>query len=321
MHFYMLHLIYVFKLTKKILQVLFMLWLSICITITCISRILKSFLADWFSLIFDLNGFKGDQRPKLHPCFYGIFLLVSRRERESPLQSFVTFWSVFTKLWGCKVLDLMWLISYLQMYITLHSLLSLHIFVYFMKKEPFTKPYVFNHFSVTCEVTNIWWIKLWINASDVITTKEQTKYANWGLHVILWNFWLMSYCFKMKKDFFMQKMLLWPQVPFKSRVNRHSLSLGSFWIALPYFFDLFSLLFLVTPYLVVAAQPCMKWIPIFEKISLNILINNYLPRMFWTFYQIWMFIWFFAVIWISLSQWIDINMWNILLRIDTEFSG
>ena len=207
------------------------------------------------------------------------------------------------------------------MYITLHSLLSLHIFVYFMKKEPFTKPYVFNHFSVTCEVTNIWWIKLWINASDVITTKEQTKYANWGLHVILWNFWLMSYCFKMKKDLFMQKMLLWPQVPFKSRVNRHSLSLGSFWIALPYFFDLFSLLFLVTPYLVVAAQPCMKWIPIFEKISLNILINNYLPRMFWTFYQIWMFIWFFAVIWISLSQWIDINMWNILLRIDTEFSG
>ena len=151
------------------------------------------------------------------------------------------------------------------MCIALHSLLSLHIFVYFMKKEPFTKFYVFNHFSVTCKVTNFWWIKLWINVSDVITTKEQTKYANWGLHVILWNFLLMSYCFKMKKDFFMQKMLLWPQVPFKSRVDRHSLSLGSFWIALLYFFDLFSLLFLVTPYLVVAAQPCMKWIPIFEK--------------------------------------------------------
>ena len=121
------------------------------------------------------------------------------------------------------------------MYIALHSLLSLHIFVYFMKKEPFTKFYVFNHFSVTCEVTNFWWIKLWINVSDVITTKEQTKYASWGLHVILWNFVLMSYCFKMKKDFFMQKMLLWPQVPFKFRVDRQFI-FGFFLNSSPVFF-------------------------------------------------------------------------------------
>ena len=103
MHFYMLHLIYVFKLTKKILQVLFMLWLSICITITCITRILKSFLADWFSLIFDLNGFKGDQRPKLHPCFYGIFLLVSWRERErEPSSKFCDILISFHEVMGLQ---------------------------------------------------------------------------------------------------------------------------------------------------------------------------------------------------------------------------
>ena len=46
-------------------------------------------------------------------------------------------------------------------------------------------------------------------------TKEQTKYVNCGLHVNFWSFLYMSFCFMMKKDHFKQKLLLWPQVPFK----------------------------------------------------------------------------------------------------------
>ena len=34
---------------------------------------------------------------------------------------------------------------------------------------------------------------------------------------------------------------------------------------LPVYFNLFVLLFLVTPYLAVAVQPCVEWIPIKEK--------------------------------------------------------
>ena len=50
---------------------------------------------------------------------------------------------------------------------------------------------------------------------NAIHDKEQTKHANCGLHGNFWSFLLMSFCFMMKKDHFKQKLLLWPQVPFK----------------------------------------------------------------------------------------------------------
>ena len=46
----------------------------------------------------------GYLRSKLHPCFYGISLLIMCRKRLA--QSFVAFWSVFKKLRSCKVLNL-----------------------------------------------------------------------------------------------------------------------------------------------------------------------------------------------------------------------
>ena len=64
---------------------------------------------------------------------------------------------------------------------------------------------------------------------------------------------------------------------FKSRSNRHLLSLGSFYSAFIFTFHLFLLLSVVTSCLIVAFKPCMESIPIeitikkncFYKISLS----------------------------------------------------
>ena len=49
---------------------------------------------------------------------------------------------------------------------------------------------------------------------------------------------------------------------FKSRINRHLLTVDSFLKRFPIWFNLFVFLFLVTPCLIVAVQSCMEWIPI-----------------------------------------------------------
>ena len=47
-------------------------------------------------------------------------------------------------------------------------------------------------------------IKLCLDVKDVIHANEHTKYANSGLHVNFWKFWLMPFCFMIKKDHFKQ---------------------------------------------------------------------------------------------------------------------
>ena len=45
---------------------------------------------------------------------------------------------------------------------------------------------------------------------------------------------------------------------FKVRINRHQLTVGFFQKRFPVYFNLFVLLFLVTPCFAVAIQPCME---------------------------------------------------------------
>ena len=52
-------------------------------------------------------------------------------------------------------------------------------------------------------------------ASDVIHANEHTEYVNCDLRVNFLKFWLMSFCFVMRKDHFKQKLLLWSKIPFK----------------------------------------------------------------------------------------------------------
>ena len=67
----------------------------------------------------------------------------------------------------------------------------------------------------------------------------------------LWNS-LLTECFLLNYDLF----------GFKSRINRHLLTVCRFFLKRSHVcFNLFVLLFLVTPCLV-AAVPCMEWIPI-----------------------------------------------------------
>ena len=65
----------------------------------------------------------------------------------------------------------------------------------------------------------------------------------------LWNFLPMK-CFP----------LIYDLRGFKSRINKHLLTVGSL------YFNLFVLLFLIIPCLIVAVQASMEWIPIFKKV-------------------------------------------------------
>ena len=98
------------------------------------------------------------------------------------------------------------------------TLVFFAFFVTFMEKTPpvIKCHSVFDHFSRTYEVAKSWTIKLYLCVSDIITGINKQN-VNCGLHVNFWNFFKMSFCFMMKKDHFKPKMLLWPQVPFKSR--------------------------------------------------------------------------------------------------------
>ena len=70
-------------------------------------------------------------------------------------------------------------------------------------------------FSRSYEVAELRVKKLYFDLSDVIHANEHAIYANCGLHVGLWNFSLMLFCFMMQMDHVKQKLLLWPQIPFK----------------------------------------------------------------------------------------------------------
>ena len=88
-------------------------------------------------------------------------------------------------------------------------------FVTFMEKtHPIIKFFgVFNQFSRTCEVA-----KFCITPRVTQYTRmSKKKYVNYALHVSFWNCLYMSFCFMMKKDHSKQKLLLWPQVPFKNQ--------------------------------------------------------------------------------------------------------
>ena len=72
---------------------------------------------------------------------------------------------------------------------------------------------------------------------------------------------------------------------FKSRINRHLLTVGSLWRDFPECFNRFVFLFLVTPCLAVSVQPFMEWIP-FEK-KFHFLLAWALKQVFFSF---WLFI-------------------------------
>ena len=74
---------------------------------------------------------------------------------------------------------------------------------------------VFDYLSRTYEVAKFLMNTLHFDITDVMHANEYAIYANCGLHVNLWDFLLVPFCFKMKKDHFKQKFLLWPQVLFK----------------------------------------------------------------------------------------------------------
>ena len=57
---------------------------------------------------------KGELRPKIQPCFFGIILMILWKKNLE--QSFVVFWSVLTKLWSYKVCNPAWVPSYPWMY-------------------------------------------------------------------------------------------------------------------------------------------------------------------------------------------------------------
>ena len=112
-------------------------------------------------------------------------------EKETCTKFCGVFWSVLTKLWSYKVLNVAWVTSYPRMYKIFHPWFSLRIFVNFM--EPFMEPFTlfyghFDHFSWTYEVAKFWMIKSCLDGSDVIHVNEHMWYATCGLHV---NFWLM----------------------------------------------------------------------------------------------------------------------------------
>ena len=77
------------------------------------------------------------------------------------------------------------------------------LFVSFMEKKPPIKFYsVFNHFLRSYQVKKFWMIKLYLDLSDVIHANKHTRYANCGLHINVWNFLFMRFCFMVKKDHF-----------------------------------------------------------------------------------------------------------------------
>ena len=107
----------------------------------------------------NLSRVKEDLRLKLHPCFYDILLLILWRNNF--LQSFVTFWSVLTKLWSCKVW--IWRKWRHTRECTKHFILGFHPFYVFLwnlqEFNPFLKKHIFGFntmFSGTTLFSMLW---------------------------------------------------------------------------------------------------------------------------------------------------------------------
>ena len=58
----------------------------------------------------------------------------------------------------------------------------------------------------------LWILERTFALCNAIPANEHTQFANGGLRVNPWNFWLMQFCFTIKKNHFKPKLLLWPQV-------------------------------------------------------------------------------------------------------------
>ena len=104
---------------------------------------------------------KGDLRPKLYLCFYGIFLLILWR--KSLVQRFVGSWSNFTKLHITKFwIRHKWRHSR-KCTKGYHPWFSLHIFVSFMDDFVgfiyFLLVWCFDHFSRSYKVIKFWMIE------------------------------------------------------------------------------------------------------------------------------------------------------------------
>ena len=133
------------------------------------------------------NRFKGELRPKLHPCFHVIFLLIVRR--KCVVKSFVAIWLDFTKLQSYKVLHSAY-VSHTRECIKHVTPGFLCIVYYFYGENSYYNKvlWCFYHFLRTCKVAKSWTIELYLCISDVIHANEQTKYVDCGLHVNFWNF-------------------------------------------------------------------------------------------------------------------------------------
>ena len=132
--------------------------------------------------------FKGELRPKLHPCFYVRFFFWLYGERASHkvlwrfvwrknvAQSFVTFWLGLTSYKVTKFcIQCKWRHTCECIKHVTPNYFA--FFVTFMEKAPpIIKVYgVFDHFSRTFEVAKFWAIKLYFYVKDVIHANEQTK--------------------------------------------------------------------------------------------------------------------------------------------------
>ena len=149
-------------------------------------------------------SFKGDLRPKLHPCFYDIVSLILWRKS---LDKVLIRNQEVIKLWRLEfsVSDV-----YPKMHRTLSFLVFFAFFVRFAEKKAPIKFFdILLHFSGTYEVAKFWVVKLYLDVSDVIHANEHTKNANCDLPVNFWIFLLKSFCFMMKKNHFKQKLLFW----------------------------------------------------------------------------------------------------------------
>ena len=74
-----------------------------------------------------------------------------------------------------------------------HPWFSLHIFVNFMEKEAFAVLCSFWPF-----LMNLWSYEVWMIKLSRHKWRHTCKYANYGLHVNFWKFWLMPFYFMMK---------------------------------------------------------------------------------------------------------------------------
>ena len=151
---------------------------------------------------------KGDPSPKSYSCFYDIFLLISWRK------SFVKAFLRFVKFSRSYEVTVFWIKRKWRHSREYRKHFTLVFFAYFWSygERIFYKP-------LWCFWLFFMNLQSFASQRDVTHTNELKQYGKCGLHINFWNFWLMTFCFMVKKDCFKQKLFLWPQVPF----NKHLL--------------------------------------------------------------------------------------------------